>query len=91
MDDIWWCGTCGTLWPYWWRGPHPGPDPWPWLRLVAGFAGGVIAWLLVGQRLGAGGGVVQVSLIGVMGGNFLAAVVNAAAGAIKAPRASGVT
>src|SRR4051794_40173619 len=27
-------GACGTLWPGWWRGPHPHPDPEPWWRIV---------------------------------------------------------
>lgn len=83
MDDLW-GGICGTLWPYWWRGPQPGPPPW-W-RLLAGFIGGIVAWEVFGKTIGVGGGVVPITLIGVAGGNFLAVVVDAGLGMMRGSR-----
>ena len=34
-------GYCGTLYPRWWHGPHPGPDPEPWYTRVIGLAVGL--------------------------------------------------
>jgi len=82
MDDLW-CGICGTLWPYWWRGPHGPGGPPVWMRLVAGFIGGIGAWEVFGPTVGAGGGAVALTLIGVAGGNFLAVVVDAGFGMMR--------
>jgi len=88
MDDLF-VGICGTLWPYWWRGPWPGPPPW-W-RLLASIVGGIAAWELFGKTIGAGGGVVPMTLIGVVGGNFLAVVVDAGLGLVRGPAAAPVS
>ncbi len=67
-------GACGTLWPGWWRGPHPHPDPEPWWRIVEmviGAVGGIGAWVVLGPKLGADSGIVGMSLIGFFGGVFL--------------------
>lgn len=83
MDDIW-AGICGTLWPYWWRGPWPGPPPW-W-RVLAGFIGGIAGWAVFGETIGAGGGVMAVTAIGIIAGNFLAVLVDAGIGAMRGAR-----
>lgn len=50
-----WCGSCGTLYPGWWRHPHP-PDPEPWwfvsrmVGVVFGIAGGFLYTQVFGPR-----------------------------------------
>jgi len=85
MDDFW-VGICGTLWPGWWRGPWPGPAPW--LRIIAGIIGGIAAWEVLGPTVGSGSGFIGMTMIGVIGGNFLAVVVDAAFGMIRGPVAA---
>ena len=67
-------GWCGTKWPGWWRGPRPpGPDPEPWWNIVGGIVGaigGVVAWVVFGPKLGAGG-LIEMAVISFAGGVFL--------------------
>jgi hypothetical protein len=66
-------GWCGTLWPGWWRGPHPHPDPEPWWRIVEGVIGaigGVVASIVFGQMV-QGAGLLDMAVVSFFGGTFL--------------------
>ncbi|MES3153170.1 hypothetical protein [Sphingomonas faeni] len=80
-------GWCGTKWPGWWFGPHPGPDPEPWWSLaigVIGMIGGIIAVGAFRPMLPEG--LTAITTTAFFGGTFAATAV----GAIVALRQSTV-
>lgn len=67
-------GTCGTLWPGWWRHPDPDPDPWWWIVRIVGAIGGIVAARYFAPMAGMDG-VVAMGLVSFFGGTFAGSVV----------------
>lgn len=65
-------GWCGTLWPGWWRGPRPTPQPDPWWR-IAGISaiGGLVGGFLVTQVFPSEVSLVTISIGAFVGGRVL--------------------